>query len=30
MIGEDFPGQRFMLLPGDTEILVCSPEGIDK
>ncbi len=22
-IGEDFPGQRFMLLPGDNEILVC-------
>ena len=22
-IGEDFPGQRFMLFPGDNEFLVC-------
>jgi hypothetical protein len=22
-LGEDFPGQRFMLFPGDNEILVC-------
>jgi hypothetical protein len=22
-IGENFPGQRFMLFPGDNEILVC-------
>ena len=26
-IGEDFPGQRFMLLPGDNEILLCAGEG---
>ena len=29
-IGEDFPGQRFMLLPRDNEILVCPPEDIDE
>jgi hypothetical protein len=29
-IGEDFPGQRFMLLPGDDEILICPPEEIDE
>ena len=27
-IGEDFPGQRFMLFPRDNEILVCPPERI--
>jgi hypothetical protein len=27
-VGEDFPGQRFMLRPGDNEILVCPPESI--
>ena len=27
-IGEDFPGQRFMLFPRDNEILVCPSEGI--
>jgi hypothetical protein len=26
-IGEDFPGQRFMLFPGDNEIVLCSGEG---
>ena len=26
-IGEDFPGQRFMLLPGDNEIVLCSGKG---
>jgi len=29
-IGEDFPGQRFMLFPFDNEILVCPPEPIDE
>jgi hypothetical protein len=27
-IGEDFPGQRFMLFPRDNEILVCPTESI--
>jgi hypothetical protein len=26
-IGEDFPGQRFMLFPWDNEILICPSEG---
>jgi hypothetical protein len=26
-IGEDFPGQRFMLFPGDNEIVLCSGKG---
>jgi len=26
-IGEDFPGQRFMLFPGDNEIVLCAGEG---
>jgi hypothetical protein len=26
-IGEDFPGQRFMLFPGENEIVLCSGEG---
>jgi hypothetical protein len=26
-IGEDFPGQRFMLFPGDNEIVLCSGNG---
>jgi hypothetical protein len=29
-IGEDFPGQRFMLFPRDNEILVCPPLDIDE
>jgi hypothetical protein len=29
-IGEDFPGQRFMLFPWDNEILICPPEDIDE
>ena len=29
-IEEEFPGQRFMLLPWDDEILVCPPEEIDE
>jgi hypothetical protein len=26
-IGEDFPGQRFMLFPGENEIVLCSGRG---
>jgi hypothetical protein len=28
-IGEDFPGQRFMLLPGDNELTICSSNSLD-